>query len=94
VLSAEGRTPATHTGYGTPAEGEVDEENGEVAAALSTHSKTLDHIVHLTSPGTFHDTAEQFRQLGFKSVASSLTYFTPLIFANPASLMGVPMPMV
>jgi len=30
---AEDRTPATHTGNGTPGEGEVDEEeSGEVAA--------------------------------------------------------------
>ncbi len=34
LASAEDRTPATHTGNGTPAEGEVDEEeSGEVAAA-------------------------------------------------------------
>ena len=39
----------------------------------STH--TLDHIVHLTAPGTFHDTAEQFRRLGFKFVCSLLPYF-------------------
>jgi Ino eighty subunit 2 len=33
LASAEDRTPATHTGNGTPAEGEVDEdENVEVAA--------------------------------------------------------------
>jgi hypothetical protein len=33
LASAEDRTPATHTGNGTPAEGEVDEEeSGEVAA--------------------------------------------------------------
>jgi Ino eighty subunit 2 len=33
LASAEDRTPATHTGNGTPAEGEVDEEeNYEVAA--------------------------------------------------------------
>jgi Ino eighty subunit 2 len=32
LATAEDRTPATHTGNGTPAEGEVDEEeNGEVA---------------------------------------------------------------
>src|SRR5712671_4406848 len=35
LASVEDRTPATHTGNGTPAEGEVDEEeSGEVAAAL------------------------------------------------------------
>ena len=34
LASAEDRTPATYTGNGTPAEGEVDEdENGENAAA-------------------------------------------------------------
>ena len=34
LASAEDRTPATHTGNGTPAEGEVDEdESGEVATA-------------------------------------------------------------
>ena len=34
LASAEDRTPATHTGNGTPAEGEVDEEeSGEVAMA-------------------------------------------------------------
>ena len=34
LVSAEDRTFATHTGNGTPAEGEVDEEeNGETAAA-------------------------------------------------------------
>jgi Ino eighty subunit 2 len=34
LASAEDRTPATHTGNGTPAEGEVDEEeNGETTAA-------------------------------------------------------------
>jgi hypothetical protein len=29
-------------------------------------TKTLDHIVHLTPPGTVQQTAEQFRGLGFK----------------------------
>jgi Ino eighty subunit 2 len=34
LASAEDRTPATHTGNGTPAEGEVDEdESGEAATA-------------------------------------------------------------
>jgi hypothetical protein len=28
----------------------------------------MDHIVHLTPPGTIRETAEQFRQLGFKLV--------------------------
>jgi len=32
LVRAEDRTRATHTGNGTPAEGEVDEESGEVAA--------------------------------------------------------------
>jgi Ino eighty subunit 2 len=37
LASAEDRTPATHTGNGTPAEGEVDEEeNGEIAAAAAS----------------------------------------------------------
>ena len=45
----------------------------------SPSTKTLDHIVHLTSPGSFHDTAEQFRQLGFKSVRSLLSIFSPLM---------------
>ncbi|KAJ7700893.1 glyoxalase-like domain-containing protein [Mycena rosella] len=31
-------------------------------------TKTLDHIVHLTPPGTVHETAEQFRQLGFNVI--------------------------
>ena len=31
-------------------------------------TRTLDHIVHLTPPGTVHETAEQFRQLGFTLV--------------------------
>ena len=44
----------------------------------SPSTRTLDHIVHITPPGTFHETAEQFRQLGFKSVCFSLTYFTLL----------------
>ena len=36
LASAEDRTPATHTGNGTPAEGEVDEdENGEAATAAA-----------------------------------------------------------
>jgi len=36
LASAEDRTPATHTGNGTPAEGEVDEEeSGEAAAAAA-----------------------------------------------------------
>jgi len=35
LASAEDRTPATHTGNGTPAEGEVDEEeSGEAAAPV------------------------------------------------------------
>ncbi|KAJ7184483.1 glyoxalase-like domain-containing protein [Mycena filopes] len=28
-------------------------------------TKILDHIVHLTPPGTVHETAEQFRRIGF-----------------------------
>ena len=37
LASAEDRTPATHTGNGTPAEGEVDEdESGEAATAAAT----------------------------------------------------------
>ncbi|KAI9507130.1 glyoxalase-like domain-containing protein [Russula earlei] len=36
---------------------------------LRSSTRTLDHIVHLTPPGTFHETAEQFRQLGFNVVA-------------------------
>ncbi|KAJ6606327.1 glyoxalase-like domain-containing protein [Mycena vulgaris] len=31
-------------------------------------TKTLDHIVHLTPPGTVQETAEQFRQLGFNVI--------------------------
>ncbi|KAJ6546839.1 glyoxalase-like domain-containing protein [Mycena capillaripes] len=31
----------------------------------SMPTKTLDHIVHLTPPGTVQQTADQFRQLGF-----------------------------
>jgi hypothetical protein len=43
------------------------DNRGRVDGKMSSPStKTLDHIVHLTSPGSFHDTAEQFRQLGFK----------------------------
>ena len=45
----------------------------------SPSTKTFDHIVHLTSPGSIHDTAEQFRQLGFKSVRSLLNIFAPLM---------------
>ncbi|KAF9265879.1 hypothetical protein L218DRAFT_859520 [Marasmius fiardii PR-910] len=32
---------------------------------LSVSTKTLDHIVHLTPPGSVEETAEQFRKLGF-----------------------------
>ena len=41
-------------------------ETVQMSPNSSPSTKTLDHIVHLTPPGTFHDTAEQFRQLGFK----------------------------
>ncbi|KAH9958478.1 hypothetical protein BC827DRAFT_1269531 [Russula dissimulans] len=34
LASAKDRTPATHTGDGTPAEGEVDEEESGEAAAV------------------------------------------------------------
>ena len=44
----------------------------------SPSSHTLDHVVHLTPPGSFHDTAEQFRQLGFKFVFSPTLFFCPL----------------
>ncbi|KAI0293343.1 glyoxalase-like domain-containing protein [Multifurca ochricompacta] len=32
-------------------------------------TRALDHIVHLTPPETIHDTAQQFRQLGFYVIA-------------------------
>ncbi|KAJ6620369.1 glyoxalase-like domain-containing protein [Mycena sp. CBHHK59/15] len=31
-------------------------------------TKTLDHIVHLTPPGTVEETSQQFRKLGFKVI--------------------------
>lgn len=31
-------------------------------------TKTLDHIVHLTPPGSVHHVSQQFRDLGFKCV--------------------------
>jgi len=31
-------------------------------------TSTLDHIVHLTPPGTVHETSEQWRRLGFKVI--------------------------
>ncbi|KAJ7144925.1 glyoxalase-like domain-containing protein [Mycena crocata] len=31
-------------------------------------TEILDHIVHLTPPGTVHETADQFRQLGFNVI--------------------------
>ncbi|KAG5642319.1 hypothetical protein DXG03_002994 [Asterophora parasitica] len=34
----------------------------------STNTKTLDHIVHLTPPGSVEATSEQFRNLGFNVV--------------------------
>jgi len=36
---------------------------------MSPSTKILDHIVHLTPPGTIHKTAEQFRELGFNVIA-------------------------
>ncbi|KAF5386834.1 hypothetical protein D9615_002017 [Tricholomella constricta] len=36
--------------------------------ASSTSTKTLDHIVHLTPPGSVQATSEQFRELGFNVI--------------------------
>ncbi|KAF8264651.1 peptidase S8/S53 domain-containing protein [Lactarius quietus] len=36
---------------------------------MSPSTRTLDHIVHLTPPGTIHETAEQFRELGFNVIS-------------------------
>jgi hypothetical protein len=36
--------------------------------SISPSIRILDHVVHLTRPGRIHETAEQFRELGFKSV--------------------------
>ncbi|KAF7298419.1 Zn(2)-C6 fungal-type domain-containing protein [Mycena kentingensis (nom. inval.)] len=36
-------------------------------------TSTLDHIVHLTPPGTVRETAEQWRKLGFKYVFLAIT---------------------
>ena len=48
------------------------ESHSSGMSSPSTH--ILDHIVHLT-PGSFHDTAEQFRQLWFKFVISQHNFF-------------------
>jgi len=32
------------------------------------NTRTLDHIVHLTPPGTVEHTSKQFQQLGFRFV--------------------------
>ncbi|KAH9053736.1 glyoxalase-like domain-containing protein [Lactarius vividus] len=36
---------------------------------MSPLIRTLDHIVHLTPPGTIYETAKQFRELGFNVIA-------------------------
>lgn len=36
---------------------------------MSPSIRTLDHIVHLTPPGTIYKTAKQFRELGFNVIA-------------------------
>ena len=56
-------------------------ETVQMSPNSSPSTKTLDHIVHLTPPGTFHDTAEQFRQLGFK-----FGYFFINITVGPANI--------
>jgi Ino eighty subunit 2 len=55
LASAEDRTPAAHTGNGTPAEGEVDEEeNGENAAAAAVAAAgTAAQVVEVT-PTRYH----------------------------------------
>jgi len=35
---------------------------------MSVNTKTLDHIVHLTPPGTVQETSEQFRRQGFRVI--------------------------
>ncbi|KAJ7491110.1 glyoxalase-like domain-containing protein [Mycena latifolia] len=54
-------------------------------------TKTLDHIVHLTPPGTGQETAEQFRQLGFNIIdggvhAGGLTANSLVILGDHAYL--------
>ena len=41
---------------------------------MSPSIRTLDHIVHLTPPGTIQETAKQFRELGFKSVYALISF--------------------
>jgi hypothetical protein len=51
-----------------------------LGSSLPPSTRTLDHIVHLTPPGTFRDTADQFRELGFKfRVEIFVTISNPLI---------------
>lgn len=47
----------------------------------SISTKILDHIVHLTPPGSVEATSEQFRKLGFKYVTS---YDTRRISSSPS----------
>ncbi|KAJ7118918.1 glyoxalase-like domain-containing protein [Mycena epipterygia] len=58
---------------------------------MSDFTSILDHIVHLTPPGTVHETAEQFRQLGFKVIdggvhADGLTANSLVIIADSVYL--------
>ncbi|KAJ7272889.1 glyoxalase-like domain-containing protein [Mycena rebaudengoi] len=54
-------------------------------------TKTLDHIVHLTPPGTVEETAQQFRELGFNVInggvhADGLTANSLVILGDHAYL--------
>ena len=53
--------------------------NMSLGSSLPPSTRTLDHIVHLTPPGTFRETAEQFRQLGFKFSSILRHHIDPLI---------------
>ncbi|KAI9453911.1 glyoxalase-like domain-containing protein [Lactarius psammicola] len=54
---------------------------------MSPSMRALDHIVHLTPPGTIHETAKQFRELGFNVItggthAGGLTANSLIILPN------------
>lgn len=36
------------------------------SSCMSPSTKTIDHLVHLTPPGSLEETSKQFRELGFK----------------------------
>ncbi|CAK5281026.1 unnamed protein product [Mycena citricolor] len=54
---------------------------------MSVNTKTLDHIVHLSPPGTVHENAAQWRELGFNVIeggvhADGLTENTLVILSD------------